>query len=348
MPSPHPTDSTANVDDDGAISISAVHPDIIQAHILTRLDGPTLASAGCASSHLHALSTQDKLWRDICTSTWPSINDPRVQRLIFSFPSGHRSFFSDSFPLLDPSSFCRFGHGRPLSSTSELISAVDIFYKDSLIFSKVQEIETLSGWFLCSPFRVDLLDPKESAPTPIQHVAGEDDGAWLKHLEENLTLSWIVIDPTRKRAANLSSRKAVSVQRHWLTGDVQLRYTTIMARGPGRDDDHVECAMVVTCGGKEGGKLEVREVSLQVEDMEGKHLSGRDSLGILESAIEGGKRKKLAGKGREFGKQRYEEYLEMQRQRKEKKARRERALDMACIVCGISMFVGFWTFLVFR
>lgn len=202
----------------------------------------------------------------------------------------------------------------------------------------------MSGWFLCSPFRVDLLDPKESVPTPIQHV-GEDDGAWLEHLEENLTLSWIVIDPTRKRAANLSSRKPVSVHRHWLTGAVQLRYTTIMAAG-GSGDDRVECAMVVTCGGKEGGKLQVREVSLQVEDMEGKHLNGRDSLGILESGIEGGKRKKL-GKGRE-GKERYEEYLEMKKERREKEARRERALDTACIVSGISMFVGFSTFLCLR
>ena len=58
--------------------------------------------------------------------------------------------------------------------------------------------------------------------------------------------------------------------------------------------EEVQCAMVMTCGeGEElGGKLQVREVSLVVEDMEGKHLSGRDSLGILENAIEEGKRKK--------------------------------------------------------
>uniref|UniRef100_A0A2N9HTV9 Uncharacterized protein n=1 Tax=Fagus sylvatica TaxID=28930 RepID=A0A2N9HTV9_FAGSY len=50
----------------------------------------------------------------------------------------------------------------PLST--ELISAVDVRYKDELIFSKVQETEAETGWFLCSPFRVDLLGQKESNP----------------------------------------------------------------------------------------------------------------------------------------------------------------------------------------
>jgi hypothetical protein len=31
-----------------------------------------------------------------------------------------------------------------------------------LIFSKVQEFETETAWFLFSPFRVELLDEKES------------------------------------------------------------------------------------------------------------------------------------------------------------------------------------------
>ncbi|GFZ07284.1 hypothetical protein Acr_19g0002210 [Actinidia rufa] len=49
-------DSTATVDQGGDTTISAVHPDILRTHILTRLDGPTLASAGCASAQLHARS----------------------------------------------------------------------------------------------------------------------------------------------------------------------------------------------------------------------------------------------------------------------------------------------------
>ena len=328
----------------GGTAISDVHQDVIKTHILTRLDGATLASASCASSHLHALSTEEQLWREICSSTWPSIDDPRVRHVISSFPGGYRSFFSDSFPLLrlhhrsPPKQ--HHHHNRPF--LAEIISAVDVHYKESLIFSKVQENETKSDWFLCSPLRFDLLGQKESVQTPIRHV-GEDQ-AWLDHLEENLKLSWILIDPTRNIAANVSSRSPVSVQRQWLTGDMQLRYSMVISGGEDWSEV-VQCAVVVTCEGKMGGAMQVLEVSMQVEDLEGKHLNGKDGLVILQRAMESGKRKKER-KGE--GKERFEEFLKMKRERKERKQRRERALDMACIATGFTIFVAFWSFLLFR
>jgi hypothetical protein len=86
----------------------------------------------------------------------------------------HRlSFFSDSFPALDhPSPVSKNPHSPSLPS--KLISNVDIHYKHELIFSKVQESETETAWFLSSPFRVDLLDEKESVRTPIRQ-AGESE-----------------------------------------------------------------------------------------------------------------------------------------------------------------------------
>ncbi|KAM1149845.1 hypothetical protein ACFX11_030313 [Malus domestica] len=329
--------TTSAVDQGDGASISAIHSDIITAHILTRLDGQTLAAAACASSELRAFSAEEKLWRDVSTSTWPSITDPRVDDLISTFPAGHRSFFSDSFPLLDhsPSQY----NPRCSSPTAELISAVDIFYKDQLIFSKVEESETESGWFLFSPFRVELLDRKETVPTPIRHV-GEDQKS-LKNLEDNLSLSWIVIDRARKRAANLSSRRAVTVQRHWLSGEIQLRFATILAGE--KKGEYVQCGMVVTCKGSEGGELHVREVSMQLEGMEGNHLNGRESLVILQRAIEGGMRRKEVNE-----KARFDEYLEMKRERRERKERREKALDMICIATGVTIFLAFWSFVLFR
>ncbi|KAA8544297.1 hypothetical protein F0562_022309 [Nyssa sinensis] len=282
---------TTTVDQGGGTTIFAIHPDILQTHILTRLDGPTLASAGCTSSQLHALSTEEKLWMDICNHKWPSTNHPRVHKLISTFTAGHRSFFSDSFPTLDP-------HHRPSqpnphssSFTSELIFAVDIHYQDKLIFSRVQEIETLTGWFLCSPFRVDYLCEKEIVPTPVRFECGED--TCRLNLEENLTLSCIVINPTRKRAANVSSLRPILVQRHWLTGEIQLQYTTILAgHQRGRSSEFVQCRMVVTCGrGGEGGELQVREVSLLTEDMDEKNLTGKESLLIFQKAVDSGGRK---------------------------------------------------------
>ncbi|XP_050370314.1 F-box protein At2g27310-like [Argentina anserina] len=321
-------------------SISSLHSDIITSHILTRLDGPTLAAASCASSELHALSADQTLWKDICDATWPSVSDERVEGIISTFPSGHRSFFSDSFPLLDHSSSC---DPSLLARSSELISAVDIFYKGELVFSKVQETETETGWFLCSPFRIDLLEPKETVPTPIRHIGDTNES--LKHLEENLTLSWIVIDLAQKRAANLSSRKPVSVTRHWLTGEVQLHFATIM---PGyRRGEFVQCGMVVTCKGSDGGELHVREVSMQMEAMEGNHLNGKESLIILQGAIKGGERKRETEDGSE-GKAKFGEFLEMKRERKERTQRRERALDMICIATGVTLFMAFWSFVLFR
>ncbi|XWS52815.1 hypothetical protein CRYUN_Cryun11dG0104500 [Craigia yunnanensis] len=325
--------------------ISTVHPDIIQSHILTRLDGPSLASFACASSQLHALSTEENLWQTIGSSTWPSVNHPRVQEIISTFPSGHRSFFSDSFPFLDPQPSKL--DLNPLTLPTELVSSVDIYYQNKIIYSKVEITETSSSWFLCSPFRVDLLDPKDSAPTSIKYFGGSKDDTWLNHLEENLSLSWIVIDPTRKKAVNTSSRRAVSVQRHWLTGDVQVRFGMVMAgderRGSSRE--FVECKVVVTCGGKEGGETHVREVSMVMEDMEGKGLNGKDGLVILEGVTESGRRKK--GNGNE-GKEKYEEFEERKRDRKERKQRKERALDLVCITIGVASFVTFWSAMLFR
>ncbi|KAK9280680.1 hypothetical protein L1049_014378 [Liquidambar formosana] len=337
------TTTSTTVDHDGGTTISALHTDILQTHILTRLDGPALASAGCASSTLQALSTEEKLWRDISTSKWPSINDPRVDDLIASFPSGHRSFFSDSFPLLGHRPPSQKINHRP-SLPSEIISSVDLYYKNEAIFSKVQETETVTGWFRCSPFRVDLLDPKDSVPTPILHTGGDD--TYLSHLRENLTLSWIIIDPTRKRAANLSSLRPVSVQRHWLTGEIHVRYATILTVGDRNvSSEFVQCGVLVTCGGKVGGEMHVREVSMVVEDMEGRNLNGEESLGILQGAIENGKRKKgKRGEEREA----YEEYVEMKRERRERKQRRERRLDALCITVAVTIFVGFWSFVLFR
>lgn len=335
--------ASAIVDDGG--SIFAIHPDIIQNHILTRLDGQTLASTGSTSSQLNKLCTEEKLWTHICSSTWPSTDDRRVRDIISTFPAGHRSFFADSFPSLDHKGHLveeANHHGSSLPS--QFISAVDIHYNKKLIYSKVEVIETETEWFLWSPFRVDLLDTKQSVPTPV--MFSSDDETRRSNLDQNLTLSWILIDPTRKRAANLSSQTPVSVERHWLTDDVNVRYTTVLAGGRHvGSSEFVQCSMVVVCGVKERGELHVREVSLHVQDMDGKSLSGRDSLVILQEAMESGRRKK-GKRGEE--RERYEEFMEMRREKRERKQRGERRVDMLCIVSGVTIFMAFWGFILVR
>ncbi|KAI3867518.1 hypothetical protein MKW92_007442 [Papaver armeniacum] len=324
-------------------TISSVHSDVLLNNILTRLDGPTLASTGCASTELYTLSTQQKLWSDICHGVWPSTTHPHIRQIISSFPDGPRSFFSDAFPLLvassDPPKLQNSHHHEISSSPGELISAVDIHYKDEIIYSKVQTTETVSGWFQYSPFRIDLLDPKFVVPTEIRF--GNDS---CRDLARCLKLSWIVIDPTGRRAANLSSFGAVSVQQHWLTGEIELKFATIMASG-GNRDELAESEIIVTCGGSQGGELHVTEVSLKMQDMDGSNLSGKDSLVILKNGMVNGKR--IAAK-EEAGKKRYQEYLRIKKEREERKLRREGRLDAICIglgvlVCsGLCMLAWFW------
>ncbi|KAM7522553.1 hypothetical protein LguiA_012455 [Lonicera macranthoides] len=325
--------ATSTSGQDQCTSIAAVHWDIIATHILTRLDGPTLASTACASSMLHALCTEQKLWKDMCTSTWSSINDPRVRHVISTFPASYRSFFSDSFPNTFQSPYTTTWRDHIRSSpTSELISAVDIRYNNNLICSKVEITETVTNAFLAPPLWIDLLSRKEAVPVPLKFETDNDD--FLKLLEESMILSWIMIDPTRKRAANMSSMRPVSVRRHSTAEEVQLLYVTVL---PGDrkvgSSEPVQCRILVTCGGEEGGEMHVREVNMQVQDMDGINLSGEDSLVILQKAM-GCERRKV-GKGGE----RYEEYMEIKRERRERNQRREKKFDM--IFCTIVRFIIF-------
>lgn len=209
-----------------------------------------------------------------------------------------------------------------------------------MLYSKVLTTETKSGWFMSSPFRIELLGRKEIVPTPVK-FDGDDENCKL-NLQEKMKLSWILIDPAKNRAVNISSLNPVSVRRHWLTGELKVRYSTVMGSGDVTGEGLVQCRMIVTCEGKEGGELHVREVSMQVEDMDGKVLCGKDSLVILQEAIEGGRKKRKENEIKEN----YENFLELKKKWRERKIKREKRLDMMCIISGITIFVSFWTLIV--
>ncbi|RDY02978.1 F-box protein, partial [Mucuna pruriens] len=317
------------------MDITAVHSDIIQSHILNRLDGPTLASAASATSHLRRLCTEQHLWRNICSATWPSLNDPLAAAVIATFPAAHRSIFSDSFPSLHYSPLNLNNSHQTPSPPEELISAVDLYYKGKPIYSRVIRTEINKGWFLCSPLWVDLLDSNEVVPTPIKFAQSDED-EWLNHLQENLGLSWIIIDPTRKRAANLSSRRPVATRRHWLTGELEVLYAVAM--------EDVACVVKLTCCGKVGGAMHVREVSLTIEDTDGRHVMGRDSVVILQAAMENGKRKNLDA---EEAKERFEKFCVAKTEKRERKMRRDKAMDMVAMFVAFTLFAMLFWFMAF-
>nr|GEW67642.1 F-box protein At2g27310-like [Tanacetum cinerariifolium] len=82
------------------LSLTDINLNIIQTHILPRLDGSSLTNTSAVSSELQSLCSDDDLWSPISKSTWPSITDPRVDNIISTFPGGHRSFYKDSFGAL--------------------------------------------------------------------------------------------------------------------------------------------------------------------------------------------------------------------------------------------------------
>ena len=154
-----------------------------------------------------------------------------------------------------------------------------------------------------------------------------------------------MIDPIGRRAANLSSRKAVSVERHWLSGEVQLLFASIMGGDKGTTE-LVQCGVAMTCDISKTGDLEVTEVSLHLEDMDGVHLMGKESLVILHKALKGENVKKVGREVGVGGRKRYGEYQQMKRERKERQIKLESTLDMACLFAmgAFAFLSGVWGF----
>ncbi|KAI3508776.1 hypothetical protein L1887_23790 [Cichorium endivia] len=277
-----------------ATTLFDIHPAIIQTQILPRLDGPSLLSTATTSKYFYQLCAHEDLWSHICKSIWPSITDPRLHEIISTFPAGHRSFFQDSFPALvadiynqDSLHLSRSSHPWP----SQLISAVDIRYQDEIIYSRLEFTDT-SDEFLSSVLRITLNNDLKSKPGPgilgsidlkVDEFAGADE-ATFSHLEESLSLNWILIDPTRKRAGNLSSIKPISTRQGWITNQTYLVYAIVL---PGCDPNKVvQCRIQVVLAVAAGGVgLHVKEVMLELLDLDFRRLKGRDFLVISQGAL---------------------------------------------------------------
>ncbi|KAI3508781.1 hypothetical protein L1887_23795 [Cichorium endivia] len=275
-------------------TLSDIHTAIIQTHILPQLDGPSLLSTATTSKYFHELCAHEDLWPHICKSLWPSITDPRLDDIISTFPACHRSFFQDSFPALvtdvnhqNHIHLNRSSHPLP----PQLISAVDIRYQDELIYSRVEFTDT-SDDFLSSVLRITLNDDLKSKPGPgilgsinlkVDEFSGADE-ATFSHLEESLSLNWILIDPPRKRAGNLSSIKPISARQGWITNQTYLVYAIVL---PGCDPNEVvHCRIQVVLAVAAGGVgLHVKEVMLELLDLGFRRLKGRDFLVISQGAL---------------------------------------------------------------
>ncbi|KAL4555019.1 hypothetical protein LXL04_037629 [Taraxacum kok-saghyz] len=227
------------------------------------------------------------------TATWPSITgDPRLHDIISTFPAVHRSFFQDSFPALVITTAAGVTHhtqSHHLSShqyPSQIISAIDLRYQKDIVYSKSNFTDTTDA-FLSSELRIRL-NPESKPETINLKLVGEvDEATLMSHLQESMNLNWIVIDPTHKRAGNISSIKPVNVRRGWMNDDIHLLYAIVL---PGSDENNkvVQCRIQVVMGVDTGSKgLKVKEVMMELIDMDFCLLKGREFLVILKGALLG-------------------------------------------------------------
>lgn len=257
-------------------------------------------------------------------------------------------------------------NGLESISPSDFVSIVDIRYKDKTICSKVlwgiPNANGFNSWFYNCPFRIDLLtyaardDDSEGEVTlsvsdglpPIISMEKErKDGKLWKELRDGLCLSWIVVNRKVKQAANLASWSPLSGQRHWPTDkDFVIRFGSVLPAKDILPCQVVECILIMkfrvihTEGEGVETTLKLTELSMQLEDMEGAHVNGRNSLLILKEALSCDRSKN------------YSEVLEschlyskVQTELKEEKMRNETRLDRLCILSGIAAFVTFWCYI---
>lgn len=116
-------------------------------------------------------------------------------------------------------------------------------------------------------FYVNLIDLKVNEEIPIIYQG--DENVLMSKLQDNLTLSWIVIDPILKRAANVSSLRPVSMRSHCDKTGIALTYATIISADCCGIDtaEFVECRVVPKFGYQKGNNIELRELSLCLVDI---------------------------------------------------------------------------------
>ncbi|KAJ1405145.1 F-box-like domain superfamily [Sesbania bispinosa] len=252
------------------------------------------------------------------------------------------------------------------TTPSDFVSIVDIRFKEKPICSKVlwgiPNANGHDGWFHNCPFRIDLLtyadrdDNNDGVVTlsvsdglpPITSMERErKDGKLWRELRGGLLLSWIIVNKKIKQGANLASWSPLDGQRHWPTDkDFVIRFGSVLPAKEILPSQVVQCILVmkfrVVHTEEEGVQttLKLTELSMQLEDMEGAHVNGRNSLLILKEALSCRRSKN------------YSEVLEschmyskVQNELREEKMRNESRLDTLCILSGIAAFMTFWYYI---
>lgn len=302
---------------------------------MARLDGPDLATTACTCKDLQDVAGEERLWENLCHSTWPSTTSQEAQHLISSSPM--KKFYPNSYPLI---SHKKSTHQNTQVSHSDFVSLVDIYYKKKCVLSRVldgipeavnvyDDIERKSEhqrWFADCPFKLDVLDANSSNNNVNINT---NDGK----VGEDMRLSWILFDKKSGKAVNLSSWKPLLVQRNWPTdGDYVIRFGCVIPV----EEKMAECVILAKCRLIEQGCVIWNEISMIIEDMEGAHISGKKSLLVLNSAlhcctsinhvrVENG----------------YNQYLKQKKEMQKRKESKETIAGGVCVSIEILVFIAF-------
>lgn len=144
----------------------------------------------------------------------------------------------------------------------------------------------------------------------------------------------------------MSSVKPVSIERHWLTGEIQAKFATVIGS---ESTSPVAITIEVTCTTGEDdidddeiGWTGVREVAMEMERVDGVRLNGDECLKVLKEGLEGGRiriKKEDDDERKEEEEReevrRYNEFMEMRRERRERRLREEARRDLICVGVGV-------------
>ncbi|GLJ55206.1 hypothetical protein SUGI_1184610 [Cryptomeria japonica] len=335
-----------------------LNSDVISG-ILGRVDGKTIANAGCVSSEFWSVVKEERIWEEACCSMWPSVEDTNVKDLISASLGGFRKFYASCFPFvayetIPTESKCN-DLKNPCDGTavpSDFISVVDVQYKDKVIVSKVvwgiPSAGDFEGWFCNCPFRIDILnfDEHHTITDGLPKIVSVDkqrkDGEFWGQFMENIRLSWIVINRRTGKAANLSSWNPLNGMRDWPSDkDFVITFGSILPAQKILPYKAVQCKLVMKFRLSDGDNtsLKMTEVSMQLEDMMGGRVNGRQSLAILERALDC-----TRTNNQNQILESYQKYLREQRKLREAKMRNEGRLNSLFILCGIVAFASFWSY----